>query len=375
MKKSLIFLLIFAALFVVGCSGQTANSAATPNPTPTAIAPGVKGKVTPRQFVELGMNSSGIVAEVLVTEGQQVKAGQALVRLDDARLKLAVEAARLRLDQAELDLEKARKPADPADLAAAEKAIQAAQATLDNTGGSRSTEIAQAQSKLRSAELTLEKAQRDHNKLLDYKSWGYNVDNDLRASQANLDNLRAELEIARHEAARAGGRAVQSNVEAQQALTSAQAKYTALKKQPEPEAVKTAQVVVEAAQVALARAQANLKNATLTAPFASAVAEIKIKAGQQAAPGAPLITLADVSAWYVETENLSELTVVQVKESDPATVKFDAIPGLVLPGRVERIAVRAQDKRGEVTYTVRVRLDNTDPRLRWGMTALVVFEK
>ena len=364
-------LLILAA----GCSSQNSKSVITLDPTPTAIAPGVKGKMVPRQFVELGMNSSGVVAEVSVSEGDQVKSGQALVRLDDTRLKLIVEEAQLKLKQAELDLERARKPADATDLTAAEKAVQAAQATLDNTSGSRSTEIARAQSKLRSAELALEKAQRDHNKLLDYKSWGYNVDNELRASQVNLDNLRTDLDITRREAANAGSRAAQADVEAQQALASAQAEYSALKKLPEPEVVKAAQVAVESAQVALARAEANLKNATLTAPIAGTVAEVKVKTGQQVAPSMPLITLADTSTWYVETENLSELTVVEVKESQAATVKLDAIPGLSLPGRVERIAVRAQDKRGEVTYTTRVRLENADARLRWGMTAFVVFEK
>jgi HlyD family secretion protein len=375
MKRICAVVILPLLILVTACSSQNSTSAATPNPTPTAIAPGVKGKVTPHQFVELSMNSSGVVTEVLVSEGDQVKAGQALVRLEDARLKLAVEEARLRLKRAELDLGQAQKPADPADLAAAEKAIQAAQATLDNTSGSRSTEIGQAQSRLRSAELALEKAQRDHNKLLDYKSWGYDVEDGLRASQVNLDNLRTELEIARHEAASAGNRATQSSVEAQHTLASAQAKYNALKKQPELEAVKAAQLAVESAQVALARAEANLKNVTLAAPIAGAVAEVKIKAGQPVPLGALLITLADTGTWVVETDNLTELAVVSVKEGDQVTVKFDAIPGFSLPGRIERIAVRSQDKRGEVTYTVRVVLSQSDPRLRWGMTSLVIFEK
>jgi HlyD family secretion protein len=360
---------------VAACSGQAPANKPTAAPTPTAIAPGIKGKLVPRQFVEIGLNASGVVTEVTAPEGQPVKAGQVLLRLDDTRLKLAVEEARLKLKQAELDLEKAQKPAEPADLAAAEKAIQAAQVALANAQSARSTTVEQAQNTLRSAELALDQTQRQHNKLLEYKSWGYDVENELRSSQVRLDNLRTELEMAQRDAAGAGTRANQSIVEAQQTLASAQAKYNTLRKQPEPESVQAAQLAVESAKVALARAEANLKNATLAAPMDGVVAEVKVKAGQQANSATPLITLADTGVWYVETDNLTELTVVGLKAGDKLAIRFDAIPELKLPGRIERIAVRSQDKRGEVTYTARVALENADPRLRWGMTAVVELEK
>jgi HlyD family secretion protein len=372
---AIVILILLALALIVACSGQAPANKPTAAPTPTAIAPGVKGKLVPRQFVEIGLNASGVVAEVPVSEGQPVKADQVLLRLDDTRLKLAVEQARLKLKQAELDLDKAQKPAEPADLAAAEKAIQAAQVALANTQGVRSTTIDQAQNTLRSAELALDQAQRQHNKLLEYKSWGYDVENELRSSQVQLDNLHTELEIAQRDAAGAGTRANQSIVETQQALASAQAKYEALKRQPEPESVQAAQLAVESAKVALARAEANLKNATLAALVDGVVAEVKVKAGQQAESSTPLITLADTSVWYVETDNLTELTVVGLKAGGKVNVRFDALPELKLPGRIERIAVRSQDKRGEVTYTARVALESADPRLRWGMTAVAEFEK
>lgn len=105
------------------------------------------------------------------------------------------------------------------------------------------------------------------------------------------------------------------------------------------------------------------------------MAEVKAKVGQAATPGATLVTLGDTSAWFIETDNLTELNVVDVKQGSPAQIKFDAVPGLKLDGRVERIGLRSQNKRGDVLYTVRVALNAPDPRLRWGMTAFVQFEK
>jgi len=284
------------------------------------------------------------------------------------------EEAKLKLKQAELDLEKAQKPTDPADLVAAEKAIQAAQTTLANASGARPTTIDQAQSALRSAELTLEATQRDHNKLLDYKSWGYDVESQLRASEVRLANLRAAVEIARRNAADAGALAAQSIVEAEQTLAAAQAKYDRLKKQPEPENVRAAQLAVEAARLALARAEANLKNATLVTPIAGAVAEVKIKAGQQVANGAPLITLADTSAWLVETDNLTELSVVQVQPGKSGSREAGCRAGTDAhgPHRADRRALARQARRGGVHGAYRA--GSSDPRMRWGMTALVEFE-
>ena len=376
--KFQISVIIFLALFVAACSGP--GPAATPavaSIAPTPIAPGANGKLVPRQFVELSVISSGVVAEVLVSEGDRVEPGQALAHLDDTLPKLAVQDARLKLKQAELDLEEANKPADPADLAAAEKAIQAAQAALDNAQGTQPTTMNTAQIALRTAQLIFDQAERDYYHQLDRQKWGLDVDKDLslQTSQVRYENARADLEIARRDAASANARTSESILAAQKTLASAQADYAALKRRPEPEQVKAAQLTVETAKLALTQAEADLQDATLIAPIGGIVAEMNLKVGQQASAGAPAITLADTSAWYVETDNLTELSVVDVKEGSQVAVKLDAVPGLSLPGHVERIALRGQDQRGDVLYTVRVTLDNLDPRLRWGMTAFVQFEK
>jgi len=73
-------------------------------------------------------------------------------------------------------------------------------------------------------------------------------------------------------------------------------------------------------------------------------------------------TLDDTSVWFVETDDLSELTVVDVNVGSKVIAKFDAIPGLALPGHTGRVALHSQEKHSAVTYTVRVLLDQADPR-------------
>ena len=76
----------------------------------------------------------------------------------------------------------------------------------------------------------------------------------------------------------------------------------------------------------------------------------------------------------IETDDLTEIEVVDVQIGAPVTITFDAIPDLELPGRVIWITPYGEKKEGDITYTVRVSPAENDPRLRWNMTAIVNIE-
>jgi HlyD family secretion protein len=89
--------------------------------------------------------------------------------------------------------------------------------------------------------------------------------------------------------------------------------------------------------------------------------------------GTPVVELADLSAWQIETDDLTELDVVNVQVGSEVALTFDAIPDLEMAGTVQRIKSLGEEKMGDVTYTVVVRPEDYDPRLRWRMTALVII--
>jgi hypothetical protein len=55
------------------------------------------------------------------------------------------------------------------------------------------------------------------------------------------------------------------------------------------------------------------------------------------------------------------------------TVTPDALPDLKLNGVVESISQLYEQKFGDITYTAKILMKDTDPRLRWGMTVSVQF--
>lgn len=217
-------------------------------------------------------------------------------------------------------------------VAQAEAELRRAQARLrELKAGARSQEIAMAEAAVAAAEARLAKLKKEKA-----------PKEDIRIAEADLRRARAELDLTR-----AGGR---------------------------PEAIAAAEADVQAATAALQRARAALAETELRAPFAGTVVSVDIRPGEYAAPGTPVLRLADLSSWHVETRDLTEIQVAQVREGQPATVTLDALPGVELRGRVQRIEGYGENRQGDITYKVVVALDKQDQRLRWNMTATVEIE-
>ncbi len=101
------------------------------------------------------------------------------------------------------------------------------------------------------------------------------------------------------------------------------------------------------------------------------VADVSVELGELVSPGVPVAVLGDLGEWMVETTDLTELDVVLVEIGQPVIVRVDAIPNEKLTGEVMDIATVSTLTRGDVTYSVQIRLDETTLPLRWGMTVFV----
>lgn len=132
-----------------------------------------------------------------------------------------------------------------------------------------------------------------------------------------------------------------------------------------------AQAERDVARSSLAEAQVALRQTELRAPFAGTIAALNVERGEQAKAGETLATVGDLSGWLVETIDLTELEVVRIAVGDAATITFEALPDLVLSGRVDRIQVRGTGDGGNVVFAVAIRPDTHHPELRWNMSATV----
>ncbi len=90
--------------------------------------------------------------------------------------------------------------------------------------------------------------------------------------------------------------------------------------------------------------------------------------------GTLLGEVADLSALMVRT-NINEIDVARLKVTDVARVRVDSLRNMMLNGEIKRIATIATESVGDRTrvFPVDVVVDETDPRLRPGMSATVMF--
>ena len=93
----------------------------------------------------------------------------------------------------------------------------------------------------------------------------------------------------------------------------------------------------------------------------------------EADTGRPVAVLADLSSWKIETADLTELDVAAIQAGDTVRLTVDALPEVELTGVVERISDVGENKKGDISYTVVIRPDQNDSRLKWNMTVAATF--
>ena len=125
-----------------------------------------EGQLVPLFYVDLSFQMGGQVAEILVSEGDQVAAGDALIRLDATQAELALQQAQARLvsAQAAVTLAQNQQALAEAAIQTAESQVAAAEANLALVqAGPRPEEIAAAESSLAAAQASVNQAigQRD----------------------------------------------------------------------------------------------------------------------------------------------------------------------------------------------------------------------
>jgi HlyD family secretion protein len=160
---------------------------------------------------------------------------------------------------------------------------------------------------------------------------------------------------------------------AQAQVKAAEEQLTLAKAGARPETLAAAEADVAAAQAALDQAKAGLAETEVKAPFAGTVAALSARMGEQLAPGAPVVQLANLASWQVETSDLTELHIANVKVGDTVSLTFDALPDVTMNGRVVRIGDVGANNKGDIAYKVTIQPERAEPRLKWNMTAAVTF--
>jgi len=368
--------------------------------TQSTITIYLKGQLVPRHYVELAFGSATRADQVLVKEGEQVEAGDILIRADNYLSRQAdLAQALLQKTQAEIALKQLYREAEIV-LAQAEVAI------------------VNAKEELALAEDRVESLRRSHSKAMIEQAYANlllaekkrdQILNDLQIAQQQYRNkdhilwkfinqrqfrlrvtlLESELAVAERKVvdARDKYEDLSKPVDAidlamaEGHLVAAQANLTHLiserdkkAQRPDPDELELALARRKAADANVSAAQEALESTLLKAPISGTVVDLAVQTSEWIAAGQTLITIADLGQWVVKSEDLNEVVAPSVYPGQKAQYSFWAYPELNFAGEVEKIGLDYREEDGDILYAVTLSMEQDDPRLYWGMTVDVVLE-
>lgn len=348
-RKTLLFLIPVAALAGIGAVayfGASASAAAGGDEeelqTATArrgdlslVATGT-GTLIPATEVELGFDTSGELAQILVVVGDVVEVGQVLARLEPTSAETALAEAEAELREMTSPLAVAQAHLAVAD---AQEALESAQytytvrqeghrATQDTIEGAKAR-LAQAKEGLASAKEAYDRAEGSAEKARAYDRYASAKSsyNSALATYNWYTGHPTEIQQAQLEAdvAIAGAR-----------LAEAQALVAALTGDQLPEGASgSGLTALQKAQAAVAAARQNLESTGLHAPMAGTITAINGTVGETVG-GSSVMTLMDLRQPHVEFY-LDQTDIDKASDGLEVEVTFDAYPDVVYSGTVTGI--------------------------------------
>jgi HlyD family secretion protein len=267
------------------------------------------GEVRPVQYIKLTSEVPGRILEIYVNAGDQVKKGQALVRVDPTQLQSSQEAQFAATQASISDVQNSRNAVSSAQQGLA--VTEASVTTSRQQVISQQTAVDRAQIDLNTAERELKRATELIEKGVSSR-FDYDAARD-RYDQAKvaLDTARANLESQKLTVKEAVERANQQRIAVKESQTS----------------VKTSEARANQQQAFLRGQSSQREKATQYSPLSGVVADIPTRVGEFAVAGlstTSLMTIADMSTINVEV-NVDETEIANVDVGELAKVKVDAL--------------------------------------------------
>jgi|CZKE01.1.fsa_nt_gi HlyD family secretion protein len=384
MKKRVIVILVVLAAVAAGVYAYRSGIGRAPD---NRIM--VSGNIELTE-VNIAFKTAGRLIERTVDEGDAVKKGQIVARLDRDQLLaqrdreaagLASAQAQLAQAQTALEWERATLAGDleqrKADLASNESRL------LELKNGSRPQEIQESRAAVEAAQSELDRAKRDWD-----RSQTLYKNDDISTAQYDQyrnrwESADAALKQAQQRAAlvQAGPRveivqAAQGQVEKMRgALKMAEANTLEIQRREQELVTRRAEIERSRASVALIDAQ--LADTIAYSPVDGVVLVKSADVGEVLGVGTTVVTVGDIDHPWLRGY-VNETALGKVKVGAKARITTDSYPGKVYEGRVSFIAseaeftpkqIQTQEERVKLVYRIKIELDNPRRELKSNMPA------
>lgn len=335
--------------------------------------------------IRVGSRVGGRVAEVVGQEGQRVRTGDVLVRIDpfDLRERLARASAEL----AAATVEHARLKAGyrPQEIAQAQARRARAAAILDKLkAGPRPREIEIARERCKVAQANLDLAEAEHRRMLrlrkEAQAAELEMDHAVRAlksAQAELAATEQELHLLEEGTRKEEIAEAQAQLaEAEQAVRIAEEGY-----RKEEVAAAAARIAAAEAEEQIIRMQ--LRELEVRSPCDCTIEANDLRPGDIISANAPSIALIDPTRLWVRAY-VPEERLGKIKLDQRVPIRVDGFPNERFKGRISFIARQAEftprnvqtpEERSKQVFRIKVMIEEGLDRLRVGLSADVLLDE
>lgn len=346
----------------------------------------------------LSFRIAGVVEKRFVDEGNRIKKGQLIARLDDEYFKINLEKAKAQLGIAKANLDKLKAGSRKEEIMRAKAELDRARYNLQQLEkGPRIQQKKQAKELVDQAKAAIKKAKAQFDlsesdykrfsalyangtigekEFLKYKTAYQVASEGLSSSKAKLNeaklNLNLMIEGTRKEQISMGKAAFQR----------AKAQFELVKEGPRIEDIQAAEAAYNLAKANVKQAKLNLDYTELKSPIDGIVLSKGTEEGEYAFPGKTIVTVANLDKVWVRAY-ISETKIGQIKIGQKVKVTADSLPGEVFEGTIGFISQKAEftpktvqtfEERVKLVYRVKIYISNPEFKLKPGMPADINFE-
>lgn len=315
------------------------------------------GEIRPVEFYNLTAEVPGRVEQIFVTEGQTVKKGQPLVRVDPTQSSFAVSATEASVRVAQ------------ADVANSQVAVEQAKNNINQMKAS----LAGAESDLERLKADLQYAENEYKRNEELVEKGVINKSAFDSVKSRFDQAKA---LVNAQMSRINQIKVQIR-DSELAVDRAQAALNSSKQR------------VEQGQAQLAQQVDQMKKTTRFSPIDGVVSSLPVKVGEYALASfstTPLLTVADMSQINAEIK-VDETDIADVQVGQKVKIKVDALGDAEIDGEVIEKGASAITRSGQTItstansqeakdFLVKVKLTPTEEvakKLRPGMSSTAVI--
>jgi HlyD family secretion protein len=304
------------------------------------------GQIRAKDYVNLQAEIVGVVTELRVREGDRVKKGDILLKIDPIQTAAQNESSKAQFEAARQELQ----------------AQQFQISTADHNLSNSKVQVESARSQADQAEAGYKRAQNSFKRSQQLNEDGLISREEYEQAQLSLTAAKSQAEVARKQLEQ-----METQIKiSENNLSQMKNSFTA------------AQVRLRSQEANLTQATDQLKKTTMYSALNGVVTQLVVHAGERAVPGtlnspqATLMTISDLSVIQTELK-VDETDIVSLAIGNPAKIKVDALPDLVLDGEVTEIGnspitTSSASTQEAKDFKVIVTVKNPPDKIRPGMS-------